>query len=56
LIKQKKLKTQVQNILKLQQDENIEDDMGDLNDSLPHTGNIITTETDVLMMEDEDHL
>lgn len=55
-MKQKKLKTQVQNILKLQQDENNEEENDQLNDSMPHTGNIMTTEDDVLIMEDEDHL
>lgn len=51
--KQKKLKTQVQNILKSAAQH---DDDGDgLNDSLPHTGNIMTTDEDVFL-EDEDHL
>jgi len=48
IVKQKKLKTQVQNILK-----NV-DNEDDGNDSMPQ--NIITTDEDVFILEDEDHL
>lgn len=39
----------------MQQDENVEEDIDDhLNDSMPDTGNIITTDDDVLIIDDKE--
>ena len=58
--KQKKLKTQVQNILKSAQEESQSNHNFDneFNDSMPHhgTNNILTTDEDMFVMEEEDHL
>jgi len=58
LQKQKKFKTQVQNILKsAQQDNTSNDDFNnELNDSIPNQTNHLITDDDMFVMEDEDHL